>query len=72
MPAIIVNTPANTAYAISKMNILNFIMRREGLTLGKLKIFISIMDENGLRWTGNLYSSMFLIADQSQKLFEYG
>jgi len=30
------------------------------------------MDENGLRWTGNLYSSMFLIADQSQKLFEYG
>lgn len=72
MPAIIVNTPANTAYAISKMNILNFIMRRERLTLGKLKIFISIMDENGLRWTGNLYSSMFLIADQSQKLFEYG
>lgn len=72
MPAIIVNTPANTAYAISKMNILNFIMRREGLTLGKLKIFISIMDENGLRWTGDLYSSIFLIADQSQKLFEYG
>lgn len=72
MPTVIVNTPANTACARGKMNFLNSIMRRFRLDTRKLKIFIRIMDENCLVWTGNCHTSMFLIADKTQKLLEYG
>lgn len=37
MPTVIVNTPANTACAVGKMNFLNSVMRRFRLDTRKIK-----------------------------------